>query len=707
MPPQDEIYPFEINEEDGETVTFPEDFSVVLDLTSGKKANLTIGAASEVHCGNLTSHPFSVTVNAGSDIRDVCKEGERPIRDNNLVQLQTGLGSDFETTVVVDFGEQPWSEFQSAVTFEEITLHSIGLMLYGGTYSAPEHFFLKPKDGEIDTDMFPNGPYKMRDVQERITEYFNPIPDSTSYAEILQQKLNIILEGPPGTGKTFALKGIVKQLRENGVPIGGDGKGEFALTMHPATSYEDFIEGLRPGEGDDGFKYKPGAFTKLVKHAIRKPHQNHVVLLDELNRCNVPRVFGDLLTTVERSKRTRFGLPTSSGSTQLSTTINANFYTVTSIAFTGAGDPGLEHSQTHVREILENNGLERTEKLTIITDSNEGIGEIRLGSADRQKYKMSENFNGELGAKWEGEHVSEENTILHGLALVVINGFAYPVLTREWQEYLFKMEDETPDLPIKLLTREGEKEFTARNVVFGDENTTLRNRGTLILEATMESSCSCVDADGKELEIAGNYYWCDSCDSWWSQESRTEVQLSGSKKLLHIPNNLFIVGTMNTTDRSVAPLDSALRRRFVFLRVDPMERIPSNEWTSLPDGAKSAFKVAHELWKELNDSLEANLGKDATIGHSYLFDLIKDLRKYPESTKSVANMFWQYSVLPQVADLLDATGRSKATWDNMGLASAFANIGLKLDLGPETSRVFARTIVEETPIPTPDANEDA
>ena len=83
------------------------------------------------------------------------------------------------------------------------------------------------------------------------------------------------------------------------------------------------------------------------------PHQNHVVLLDELNRCNVPRVFGDLLTTVERSKRTRFGLPTSSGSTLLSTTINADFYTATSIEFAGAGDPGLEHSQAQVRQILE------------------------------------------------------------------------------------------------------------------------------------------------------------------------------------------------------------------------------------------------------------------------------------------------------------------------------------------------------------------
>ena len=71
MPPQDDIYPFEINEEDGETVTFPEDFSVVLDLRSGKKADLTIARVRDVPYSRLTRHEFNVTIKAGSNIRDV------------------------------------------------------------------------------------------------------------------------------------------------------------------------------------------------------------------------------------------------------------------------------------------------------------------------------------------------------------------------------------------------------------------------------------------------------------------------------------------------------------------------------------------------------------------------------------------------------------------------------------------------------------
>ena len=105
--------------------------------------------------------------------------------------------------------------------------------------------------------------------------------------------------------KTYAIKGIVKALRESyGRPIGGEGKGEFAITMHPATSYEDFIEGLRP-DGEGSFTYQLGVFTQIVRKAIQEPDKDHVVLLDELNRSNVPRVMGDLLTTLEASKRTK------------------------------------------------------------------------------------------------------------------------------------------------------------------------------------------------------------------------------------------------------------------------------------------------------------------------------------------------------------------------------------------------------------------
>ena len=106
------------------------------------------------------------------------------------------------------------------------------------------------------------------------------------------------------------MKGIVDGLHadpEVEIDDKTAGRGDWAITMHPATSYEDFIEGIRPISDPDNenstlFRYKPGVFTRLVKKAIQSPNVTHVVLLDELNRCNVPMVLGDLLTTLERGK---------------------------------------------------------------------------------------------------------------------------------------------------------------------------------------------------------------------------------------------------------------------------------------------------------------------------------------------------------------------------------------------------------------------
>ena len=66
------------------------------------------------------------------------------------------------------------------------------------------------------------------------------------FARTLMLDKNLILEGPPGTGKTYAIKEICSELTKNGHTLLGNGNGKFATTLHPITSYEDFVEGLRP-----------------------------------------------------------------------------------------------------------------------------------------------------------------------------------------------------------------------------------------------------------------------------------------------------------------------------------------------------------------------------------------------------------------------------------------------------------------------------
>ncbi len=142
------------------------------------------------------------------------------------------------------------------------------------------------------------------------------------WIRLLLRYHNVILEGVPGTGKTRAVEEIAAAWEaETGRELRGRGRGPFAATMHPALAYEDFVEGLRPGgrteagegdvvwdadsghEADAGFSVADGFIVRMCRIAAEHPDQDVLVLLDELNRCNVPKVLGDLLTTLEHSRR--------------------------------------------------------------------------------------------------------------------------------------------------------------------------------------------------------------------------------------------------------------------------------------------------------------------------------------------------------------------------------------------------------------------
>lgn len=80
------------------------------------------------------------------------------------------------------------------------------------------------------------------------------------------------------------------------------------LTFHPSYSYEDFIEGFRPVEATEGLslRLEDGVFKRLCREAQAHPTRKHILLIDEINRANLAKVFGELLTLLEVDKR---GLP--------------------------------------------------------------------------------------------------------------------------------------------------------------------------------------------------------------------------------------------------------------------------------------------------------------------------------------------------------------------------------------------------------------
>lgn len=147
----------------------------------------------------------------------------------------------------------------------------------------------------------------------------------TKTTDIWKTKHNIILYGPPGTGKTYSTSiyalSIIKEVDVSLIDAADkksrhnimdeyrkfvkEGKIVFT-TFHQNYGYEDFIQGIKPILNKDGsLKFEPvsGVFKKLVDRAIKDKNSNYVIIIDEINRANISKVFGELITLIEDDKR--------------------------------------------------------------------------------------------------------------------------------------------------------------------------------------------------------------------------------------------------------------------------------------------------------------------------------------------------------------------------------------------------------------------
>ena len=113
----------------------------------------------------------------------------------------------------------------------------------------------------------------------------------------LQTRKNLILQGPPGTGKTFIARRIARCL------IGSTDNGPIEMVQfHQSYAYEDFVQGFRPTD-EGGFTLRDGVFHRFCERARAQPKTPHVFLIDEINRGNLSRIFGELLMLIEADKR--------------------------------------------------------------------------------------------------------------------------------------------------------------------------------------------------------------------------------------------------------------------------------------------------------------------------------------------------------------------------------------------------------------------
>jgi 5-methylcytosine-specific restriction enzyme B len=114
--------------------------------------------------------------------------------------------------------------------------------------------------------------------------------------ELLEDKRQVVLYGPPGTGKTFLALKLARAITE------GDESRMSVVQFHPATSYEDFFEGLRPkvtSAGQVTYERTDGPLAAIAAKAAVDSEQQYVLVIDEINRANLPKVLGELLFLLE------------------------------------------------------------------------------------------------------------------------------------------------------------------------------------------------------------------------------------------------------------------------------------------------------------------------------------------------------------------------------------------------------------------------
>ena len=154
------------------------------------------------------------------------------------------------------------------------------------------------KDEDVDDDETPEVSYPLYDTDKFLEEVYMDEDSYNTLVGLVRTKKNVILQGAPGVGKTYAAKRLAYSMM--GVK---NQERVMMIQFHQSYSYEDFIEGFRPSAVGSGFEIKKGSFYNFCKKAADSLDHEYFFIIDEINRGNLSKIFGELFMLIENDKR--------------------------------------------------------------------------------------------------------------------------------------------------------------------------------------------------------------------------------------------------------------------------------------------------------------------------------------------------------------------------------------------------------------------
>ena len=419
----------------------------------------------------------------------------------------------------------------------------------------------------------------------------NPTP-AIEPTEILKMtsNLNIILYGPPGTGKTyntvnkaisisnpsFDLNQSRKVIKMEFDRLMNDGQIVFT-TFHQSMSYEDFIEGIKPDLLEDEnnqvkYKIEPGIFKKACAIAA----YNCYKLKEQPSKYTFDDLYNAFIDSIQEQ-------------------IENN---------TPPVYKSLTGKETEVKEINTNDSIIARAK------NSRAKGSAPLTKENLQKlYDKFKNIEEITRLEQVKDAVQITPRITEFYA--VFNG-----LKSFEQSYTPEIIDGDENF-----IEPGESEIQKKyNAGIYDDAVTLYGRDAkpvvLIIDEINRGNVS---------QIFGELITLIEEDKRLGAGEDLKVTLPYSKQLFGVPSNLYIVGTMNTADRSVEALDAALRRRFCFEEMPPKPELIRTDGVLKVSNGNLSSPIGDinlpRLLEVINRRIEMLLDKDHQIGHSYFISV--------------------------------------------------------------------------------------